>query len=634
MRRTFSETLGAISSGSGGAGRVDRQWANYGKAAGVTALAVLVRWGLDRLFGRVPMYITFYPAVIVSAIFWGTGPGILATAMSVAAADLCFIEPIGSLRIAKTADAVGLGLFGSVGVALNVLGGRVRAAVRAQMQRAEAAAAELGRVSEQRRLALEAAELGAWDYRFDTGDVFWDDRCREIWGVSQGNQIDYAGAIARIHPDDRAAVDEAVQRALAGVDGGAFHCEFRVVWPDGSLHWVASHGRAAFAGDGEQRRAVQFIGANREVTEEKRAAQALRESEERFRLLFQQAAVGIKRLDLQERLLEVNDKVCEILGYSREELLPLSLKDYTHPEDLPRERAQIARLLAREIPSYSVEKRCLRKDGRVIWVRVTSSLPSGSDRPTEWWISVVEDITHDKQAEQALKRTADELARSNQDLEQFAYVASHDLQEPLRMVAGYLQLLSERYRGQIDAKADKYIAYAVDGAARMSTLIRDLLAYSRVSTRAEQLSPTSSQDALDFALKNLRSAIGESGAVVTHDRLPVVRADKTQLTQVFQNLVGNALKFRDPGRPPRIHVAVREDQGRWLFSVSDNGMGFEQQYEEKMFVIFQRLHGRGNYPGTGIGLAICRRIIERHGGRIWARGEPGKGATFFFTLPS
>jgi PAS domain S-box-containing protein len=489
---------------------------NYAKAAAVTALAALLRWGLDRLSGQMPHFITFYPAVVISAMFWGTGPGILATALGMTVADFCFIEPIGSLSIAKTADAVSLGMFGTLGMGLSVLGGRVRAATIAQTRRAEAAAAELGQVSEQRRLALEV----------------------------------------------------------------------------------------------------------------------VRESEARFRTLFHQAAVGIKRLDLQERILEVNDKFCEILGYSREELLPLLMKDYTHPEDLPRERAEIARLLAREIPAYSIEKRCLRKDGRQIWVRVTSSLPSGRDRPIEWWISVVEDITHDKEAEQALQRTADELARSNRDLEQFAYVASHDLQEPLRMVAGYLQLLSERYRGQIDAKADKYIAYAVDGATRMSTLIRDLLAYSRVGTCAEPLSPTSSQEALDFALKNLRSAIDESGAAVTHDQLPVVRADKTQLTQVFQNLVGNALKFRDPGRPPRIHVEVRQQQGQWLFSVTDNGVGFEQQYEEKIFVIFQRLHGRGNYPGTGIGLAICRRIVERHGGRIWARGEPGQGATFFFTLPS
>jgi PAS domain S-box-containing protein len=634
MRRKASGTLGGIPPQQRLAAWFDERWADYGKAAAVTALAVLARWGLERLLGRVPMYITFYPAVVFSAIFWGTGPGILATAMSMAAADLCFMEPIGSLGIAKTADAVGLGLFGAMGLAINVLGGRIRVAVRTQMRRAEAVAAELRKVSEQRRLAMETAELGAWDYRFDTGDVFWDDRCREVWGVAQGDRIDYAEAIARIHPDDRAAVDEAVRQALAGVDGGRYHREFRVVWPDGSLHWLASHGRVIIEAGGEPGRAVRLVGANREITDQKRAEQVLQESEERFRLLFQQAAVGIKRLDLEERILEVNDKFCEILGYSREELLPLALKDYTHPEDLPRERAEIARLLAREIPAYSIEKRCLRKDGREIWVRVTSSLPSGRDRPVEWWISVVEDITHDKQSEEALRRTADELTRSNQDLEQFAYVASHDLQEPLRMVAGYLELLSDRYRGQIDAKADKYIAYAVDGATRMSTLIRDLLAYSRVSTRAEEFSPTSSQEALDFALKNLRPATGESGTVVTHDPLPVVRADKTQLMQVFQNLLGNAVKFRDPGRPPRIHVGVCRQQEQWLFSVADNGVGFEQQYAEKIFAIFQRLHGRGNYPGTGIGLAICRRIVQRHGGRIWARGEPGKGATFFFTVPS
>jgi PAS domain S-box-containing protein len=609
-------------------------WANYAKAAAVTALAVLLRWCLDRLFGQLPLFITFYPAVVVSAMFWGTGPGALATILSIVAVDLCFIEPIGSLAIANRADAVAVGLFGTLGLALSLLGGRVRAATIAQTQRAEAAAAKLGQASEQRRLALDAAELGAWDYRFDTGEVYWDERCREIWGVAQGDRISYADAIARIHPDDRQSVDQAVQRALAGVDGGSYHREFRVVWPDGSLHWVASHGRAALEGNGPQRRAVRLTGANREITEEKRADRALRESEERFRLLFQQAAVGIKRLDVQERMLEVNDKFCEILGYSREELLPLSMEDYTHPEDLPRERAEIARLLAREIPAYSLEKRCLRKDGREIWVRVTSSLPSGGEKPAEWWISVVEDITHDKQSEEALQRTADELARSNQDLEQFAYVASHDLQEPLRMVAGYLELLSERYRGQIDDKADKYIAYAVDGATRMSILIRDLLAYSRVGTRTEPLSPTSSQEALSAALKNLSSAIGESGAEVTCDRLPEVRGDKTQLTQVFQNLVGNALKFRDPGRPPRIHVGVSRQREQWLFSVADNGVGFEQQYAEKIFVIFQRLHGRGSYPGTGIGLAICRRIVERHGGRIWAHGEPGKGATVFFTMPS
>jgi PAS domain S-box-containing protein len=246
---------------------------------------------------------------------------------------------------------------------------------------------------------------------------------------------------------------------------------------------------------------------------------------------------------------------------------------------------------------------------------------------------IIRDITARKQGEELLRATAAELARSNQDLEQFAYVASHDLQEPLRMVAGYLQLLSERYQGKLDEKADKYIAYAVDGAERMSGLIRDLLAYSRVNTRGEPLQPTSAQEALDFALRNLHSAIEGAAAVVTHDPLPVVRGDRIQLVQLFQNLIGNAVKFRSPDRPVQVCVSVRQEPAEWLFSVQDNGVGFEQQYENKLFLIFQRLHSRGQYPGTGIGLAICKRIVERHGGRIWATGTPGQGAVFSFTIP-
>ncbi len=254
------------------------------------------------------------------------------------------------------------------------------------------------------------------------------------------------------------------------------------------------------------------------------------------------------------------------------------------------------------------------------------------------------DITERKRAEEELShyrehleelvaQRTEELARSNRDLEQFAYAASHDLQEPLRMIVGYLQLLGDRYRGQLDEKADKFINYAVDGAGRMSTLIHDLLNYSRVSTQGKELQNTDSQKALEFALRNLGSAIQESGATVTHDSLPMVRADNTQLAQLFQNLIGNAVKFRAAERPPQIHVSVRNEQEHWLFGVQDNGIGFEQEYQDKIFMIFQRLHSRGQYPGTGVGLAICKRVVERHGGRIWAAGELGKGATFFFTIP-
>ncbi|MBC8252865.1 MAG: HAMP domain-containing protein, partial [Ardenticatenia bacterium] len=252
------------------------------------------------------------------------------------------------------------------------------------------------------------------------------------------------------------------------------------------------------------------------------------------------------------------------------------------------------------------------------------------------------EIAERVRAEEMLKETMAELERSNQELEQFAYVASHDLQEPLRMVSSYTQLLARRYQGQLDADADDFIAYAVDGANRMQRLIQDLLAWSRVGTRGQPLEPTGCNSVLDEARAILSPGIEESNALVTNDDLPTVMADEAQLVQLFQNLIGNAIKFRGE-EPPRVHISAQhlppspgEDRGggEWLFSVRDNGIGIDPQYQERIFVIFQRLHGREEYPGSGIGLAICKRIVERHGGRIWVESELGEGTTFYFTMPA
>ena len=235
------------------------------------------------------------------------------------------------------------------------------------------------------------------------------------------------------------------------------------------------------------------------------------------------------------------------------------------------------------------------------------------------------------EASQALEQSVSELTRSNADLQQFAYVASHDLQEPLRMVASYTQLLGRRYQGKLDADADEFIGYAVEGANRMQQLIKDLLAYSRVTQRAA-FKPMDSDRALEVALSNLHMAIEKQQAVVTHDPLPTVVADGTQLAQLFQNLVSNAIKFHG-GRPPRIHVSAVQHEHEWLFAVRDDGIGIDPQYADRIFVIFQRLHTSAEYPGTGIGLALCKKIVERHGGRIWVESQFGHGATFYFTVP-
>ncbi len=243
-----------------------------------------------------------------------------------------------------------------------------------------------------------------------------------------------------------------------------------------------------------------------------------------------------------------------------------------------------------------------------------------------------EQITRRETAEEELKRTVADLKRSNAELEQFAYVASHDLQEPLRMVSSYMQLLSRRYEGKLDSDADDFIGFAVDGAKRMQTLIQDLLVYSRVGTRGKLFESTNCEDVLTQVLANLEVTIDEGDAVVTHDSLPTVVADSSQLAQLFQNLIGNAIKFKGED-VPRVHVTAERKGGEWKFSVADNGIGIDPEFFDRIFVIFQRLHGIGEYSGTGIGLAVCKKIVERHGGRMWVESEPGQGATFYFTIP-
>ncbi|MGO8796534.1 MAG: sensor histidine kinase [Candidatus Sulfotelmatobacter sp.] len=245
---------------------------------------------------------------------------------------------------------------------------------------------------------------------------------------------------------------------------------------------------------------------------------------------------------------------------------------------------------------------------------------------------IARDISERKHFEDVLLRQSEELKRSNAELEQFAYVASHDLQEPLRMVASYMQLFAERYQGQLDAKADKYIGYAVDGARRMQALINDLLSLSRINSRGAKFTAADCEEVMGRVLHDLHASIRSSNALVECKGLPSVMADEQQLAQLFQNLVGNALKFRG-AETPHIRLTATQEHGFWLFSVQDNGIGIAPEHADKIFILFQRLHSRHQYDGTGIGLAICKKIVERHGGRIWVESEPGRGSTFKFTLP-
>jgi signal transduction histidine kinase len=277
------------------------------------------------------------------------------------------------------------------------------------------------------------------------------------------------------------------------------------------------------------------------------------------------------------------------------------------------------------------------RDGRIVAIIGVGNKPSDYDETDIAIASLLGDISWEiverKQAEKHLHTLMEELKRSNADLEQFAYAASHDLQEPLRVVAGFVSLLEKRYREKLDDKAREFIEYTVDGVKRMQILIKDLLAYSQVGTKGKTFEPTNCSVALEQAIYNLHKAVEESGAELTYDLLPTVSGDSSQLTRLFQNLIGNAIKYRGKDKP-EIYISAQKKGDEWVFSVRDKGIGIESQYFEKIFDVFRRLHTREEYDGTGIGLAICKKIVERHGGKIWVESVSGKGSTFYFTVPA
>jgi PAS domain S-box-containing protein len=359
-----------------------------------------------------------------------------------------------------------------------------------------------------------------------------------------------------------------------------------------------------------------------------------KESAVKYRGLLEAAPDAMVVVNSAGVIVLLNVQTEKQFGYSRDELVGQEVKNIIPQGFAERLIADgtrsAAEALAQQIGT-GIELTGLRKDGTEFPIEI---MLSPLESPEGILVTAaIRDITERNKSDEHLVKTVAELKRSNDDLQQFAYVSSHDLQEPLRMVASYTQLLGKRYKGRLDSNADEFIAFAVDGCNRMQGLIQDLLAYSRAGTAGKPLCDVSSEDALKRALSNLRMTIEQSGAVVSYDPLPTIRTDETQLTQVLQNLVGNAIKYRR-AEVPRVHISsAKNGENEWIFSVRDNGLGIAPQYFERIFVLFQRLHGRNEFEGTGIGLAICKKVLERLGGRIWIESQPEKGSTFYFALP-
>lgn len=357
-----------------------------------------------------------------------------------------------------------------------------------------------------------------------------------------------------------------------------------------------------------------------------RAKEALHSSEERLRLLIDSAIdFAIIGIDEQGRVTHWNTGAERLLGYRKEDIYGNSAEIIFTPEDresgIPAKELTAARTHGRA----SDERWHVRKDGSRFWGSGVVSPVRDLDSTILGFVQVLRDMTRQKQA-------AGNLAKANARLEDFAYITSHDLQQPLRMVTSYLQLLSKRYKGHLDADADEFIGYAVDGAQRMHALIQSLLLFSRVVSSEMPLQSTDCNEILSIAIRNVEVAVEENQATLTHDPLPVVMGDAVQLIQLLQNLVSNAITFRSQ-EPPRVHIGVEERESEWLFCVKDNGIGFDQQHADRIFGVFKRLNPAEESLGTGIGLAICKRIVERHGGTIWAESEIANGSKFYFTIP-
>lgn len=330
----------------------------------------------------------------------------------------------------------------------------------------------------------------------------------------------------------------------------------------------------------------------------------------------------------QGKITDVNQATEDATGCARAELIGSDFSDYfTEPQEARNGYRQV--FTEGFVRDYPLAIR--HKDGAITDVLYNATLYKNEQGQVQGVFAAARDITERKKNEEAIRLTTEKLKQSNAELEQFAYVASHDLQEPLRMVASYVQLLQRRYKGKLDSDADEFIGYAVDGANRMHNLIDDLLTYSRVNRLGKPFEPTDLQSTVQVVLQNLHASISDNKAVVIYDKLPVVAADSGQMVQLFQNLIGNAIKFHGQD-PPQVNILVKDQDSDFLFVVKDNGIGIDPQYLDRLFKIFQRLHTKEEYPGSGIGLVICKKIVERHGGRIWLEPQVGKGSTVYFTL--
>jgi len=434
--------------------------------------------------------------------------------------------------------------------------------------------------------------------------------------------------------EDKERLEKAVIRAIIGPKKQhSEFVEYRARHKDGTPFYGESSVAVLRDTEGKP---TGIVFVTRDISERRRLEEKVRDSERKLRAVVSTISDGLIITDMMGKITDVNEAALHI-GNRRD------IKDWKGRDGreflVDADRERITKIVVATIKdptklhSDFFEYTARNKDGTPFYGESSVAVMRDNDGKPTGIVFVTRDINERKRLELALNKANDDLKRSNKDLEQFVYIASHDLQEPLRMVSSYTQLLGKRYKGKLDSDADEFIGFAVDGAARMQNMINDLLTYSRVTTRGKEFEPVDLEKVFSDAADNLQIAIEENKATITHDPLPRIMADESQMVRLLQNLIANAIKFHGEELPV-VHVGVKEGTEEWVISVKDNGIGIDKKYFDRLFAIFQRLHTREQYPGTGIGLAVCKRTVERHGGRIWVESEgEGKGSIFIFTIP-
>lgn len=374
---------------------------------------------------------------------------------------------------------------------------------------------------------------------------------------------------------------------------------------------------------------IYFVTSILDITERKKAETTIKLQADQYITILNTTPDGFWIFDKNSKLLDVNDTYCQMIGYSRDELLHLRIPTDVDALETPDETFQRIQSIATK-GHERFETKHRKKDGNIIDVEISATFLKSEDNI----LVFIRDITERKKYEEDLYKANEELIRSNKEFEQFANVVSHDLQGPLRTIYSFADFLEADYKGKLDTKADEYIEFITSAAKRMHQMISDILALSRVGTREKEYLPTDVEKVIKIVIENLKGFIDEHNALVTYDiPMPTILADETQLIQLFQNLIDNSIKFHKKDEPPKIHISFKKMYREYIFSVKDNGIGIDKKYFKKLFIIFSRLHSRDEYPGTGIGLAITKKIVERYGGRIWLESEVGQGSTFYFTIP-